>query len=233
MNIKNSIGPMLRELPRNELPREKILAQGVSSLSNAELVAVLISSGNREESALAVAARILALEGGSLSRLTSCQPEEFQQRRGVGIAKSCVLVAAMELGRRIAVSPAENRVRLDTPDKVAELFMEDMRHLKREVFRVAHLNVKNELIMKEEISVGGLHSAGAHPREVFQTAVKKGVNAVILVHNHPSGDPTPSQADRTTTDQLVQAGRILGIQVLDHIVIGDGRYVSLKQQRML
>jgi DNA repair protein RadC len=224
---------MLKELPRSERPREKILSQGVSSLSNGELIAILIASGTREESALALAGRILSLENGSLARLTACQPEEFQKIRGVGLAKSCVLVAAMELGRRIAVSPAENRARLDTPEKVAELFMEEMRYLKKEVFRVAHLNVKNELIMKEDISVGGLHSAAAHPREVFQTAVKKGVNAVILVHNHPSGDPTPSHADRATTDQLVKAGKILGIQVLDHIVIGDGSYISLKQQRML
>jgi DNA repair protein RadC len=224
---------MHKELPRSERPREKILSQGVSSLSNGELIAILIASGTREESALALAGRILSLENGSLARLTACQPEEFQKIRGVGLAKSCVLVAAMELGRRIAVSPAENRARLDTPEKVAELFMEEMRYLKKEVFRVAHLNVKNELIMKEDISVGGLHSAAAHPREVFQTAVKKGVNAVILVHNHPSGDPTPSHADRATTDQLVKAGKILGIQVLDHIVIGDGSYISLKQQRML
>lgn len=233
MNKTSSIGPMLKELPRSERPREKILSQGVSSLSNGELIAILIASGTREESALALAGRILSLENRSLARLTACQPEEFQKIRGVGLAKSCVLVAAMELGRRIAVSPAENRARLDTPEKVAELFMEEMRYLKKEVFRVAHLNVKNELIMKEDISVGGLHSAAAHPREVFQTAVKKGVNAVILVHNHPSGDPTPSHADRATTDQLVKAGKILGIQVLDHIVIGDGSYISLKQQRML
>lgn len=233
MNRINNIGPMLKELPRNERPREKILSLGVSNLSNAELLAILIASGTREESALVLAGRVLSMENGSLARLTACQPEEFQKIRGVGAAKSCMLVAAMELGRRIAVSPAESRIRLDTPDKVAELFMEEMRYLKKEVFRVAHLNVKNELIMKEDISVGGLHSAAAHPREVFQTAIKKGANAVILVHNHPSGDPTPSQADKTTTDQLVKAGKILGIQVLDHIVIGDGHYVSLKQQKML
>lgn len=233
MNRTSNIGPMLKELPRNERPREKILSQGVSNLSNAELIAILIASGTREESALALAGRVLSMGNGSLARLTACQPEEFQKIRGVGTAKSCMLVAAMELGRRIAVSPAESRVRMDTPDKVADLFMEEMRYLKKEVFRVAHLNVKNELIMKEDISIGGLHSAAAHPREVFQTAIKKGANAVILVHNHPSGDPTPSQADQTTTDQLVKAGKILGIQVLDHIVIGDGHYVSLKQQKML
>ena len=106
-------------------------------------------------------------------------------------------------------------------------------YYKKEVFRVIHLNVKNDMIMKEDISVGGLHSAAAHPREVFQTAIKKGAHAVILIHNHPSGDPTPSQSDKTTTGQLVKAGSILGIQVLDHIVIGDGHYVSFKQQGIL
>ncbi|HPF18974.1 MAG: DNA repair protein RadC [Bacillota bacterium] len=233
MRTNSDKGPMLKELPRNELPREKILSRGVSDLSNAELIATLIASGTRKESALTLAGRVLALENGSLSRLTSCQPEEFQKIKGVGTAKSCMLVAAMELGRRIAASPGEVRIRLDTPEKVADLCMEEMRYRKKEIFRVALLNVKNELIMKEDISVGGLHSAAAHPREVFQTAIKKGANAVILIHNHPSGDPTPSQADRTTTSQLVNAGKILGIQVLDHVVIGDGRYVSFKQQQIL
>ncbi len=233
MSTYENKGPMLKELPRSELPREKILSRGVAGLSNAELVAVLLASGTRTESALALAARVLALQNGSLGRLVCCQPEEFQRIRGIGTAKSCMLVAAMELGRRIAACPAESRIRLDTPDKVADLFMEEMRFLNKEVFRVACLNVKNELIMKEDVSVGGLHSAAAHPREVFQNAIKKGANAVILIHNHPSGDPAPSSADQATTAQLVKAGSILGIQVLDHIVIGDGRYVSFKQKGIL
>lgn len=224
---------MLRELPPCELPREKISAGGVESLSNTELIAVLLASGNRRESALSLAGRILALERGSLSKLAGYQPEEFQKISGVGPAKSSMLVAAMELGRRIATAPAEAVIRLDAPEKVARLFMEEMRFLKKEIFRVAHLNVKNELIMKENISVGGLHSAAAHPREVFQNAVRKGTHAVILVHNHPSGDPAPSPADCSTTEQLKEAGRILGIQVLDHIIIGDGRFYSFKQQGQL
>lgn len=233
MKNTNDKGFFLKELPKNERPREKILSMGVSRLSNAELIAVLLASGTEKESALTLAGRVLSLGEGSLAKLVSFQPEELQRIHGIGIAKSCTLVAAMELGRRIAVSPAEERVRLDTPEKVADLFMEEMRHLKKEVFRVAHLNVKNELVMKEDVSVGGLHSAMAHPREVFQKAVSKGTNAVILVHNHPSGDPTPSGADRDTTDQLIEAGKILGIQVLDHIVIGDGRYISFKQEKIL
>lgn len=226
-------GPMLRELPANERPREKILSEGVTCLSNAELIAVLLASGTEKESALSLAGRILSMENGSLPRLVMCQPEEFQRIRGIGVAKSCTLVAAMELGRRIAASPVAERAKLDTPQKVADLFMEEMRYFKKEVFRVAHLNVKNEMVMKEDVSVGGLHSATAHPREVFQNAVSKGTNAVILVHNHPSGDPTPSRADRQTTDQLIEAGKILGIRVLDHIVIGDGRYISFKQEKIL
>lgn len=233
MNNINGQGPMLRELPSSELPREKIFSQGVCNLSNAELLAVLIASGTREESALVLAGRVLSLEKGSLSGLASYQPEEIQAVRGIGKAKACQIVAAMELGRRIAVSPKESRVQVDTPDQVAALFMEEMRHLKKEVFRVALLNVKNEVIMKDEISIGGLNSSGAHPREVFHNAVKKGAHAVILVHNHPSGDPTPSPSDLTTTHQLQEAGKILGIQVLDHILIGDGRYISLKQQGQL
>ncbi|NCB41429.1 MAG: JAB domain-containing protein [Clostridia bacterium] len=226
----NYKGPMLKELPCDELPREKILSKGVVHLSNTELFAVLIASGTKDESALILAGRILSLEKGSLSKLTQYQPEELQKVKGIGVAKACQIVAAMELGRRIAVCPNEKRVKLDTPDQVAALFMEEMRYLKKEVFRVALMNVKNEVIMKEDISVGGLNSSGAHPREVFQNALKKGAYSVILVHNHPSGDPTPSSSDILTTHQLVDAGKILGIQVLDHIVIGDGKYISLKQQ---
>lgn len=226
----NRKGPMLKELPYQELPREKILSNGVSCLSNTELLAVLIASGTKDESALTLAGRVLSLEKESLSKLTQYQPEELQKVKGIGVAKACQIVAAMELGRRIAVIPKEKRVKLDTPDQVAALFMEEMRHLKKETFRVALLNVKNEVIMREDISVGGINFSGAHPREVFQNAVKKGAYAVILVHNHPSGDPAPSSSDIATTHQLAEAGKILGIQVLDHIVVGDGKYISLKQQ---
>lgn len=224
---------MLKELPKQERPREKMISQGVAQLSNAELIAILLASGTQKESALSLAHRVLSLAEGHPSRLVGCQPEEFQKISGIGTAKACTLVAALEFGRRMAASQPERRIRIDTPDRVADLFMEEMRYLKKEVFRVAHLNVKNELIMKEDISIGGLNSAVAHPREVFQTAVRKGTNAVILVHNHPSGDPTPSSADKSTTNQLVEAGHILGIRVLDHIVIGDGRYISFKREQML
>ncbi len=224
---------MLRELPDCERPREKLLSCGVASLSSAELLAVLISSGTRDESAISLAVRVLSMEHGSLAGLAAYLPEEFMAVKGIGTAKACVLTAAMELGRRIATAPPVERLCLDEPSKVAALFMEELRPMRRESFRVAMLNVRNELIARECVSIGGISSSSASAREVFSSAVKKGAAAVILVHNHPSGDPSPSDADVRATSLLADAGKILGIEVLDHIIIGDGRFFSMKASGVL
>lgn len=223
----------LRELPVQERPREKMISMGPSALSNTELLALLIGSGSAKESAIALAGRVLAMESGSLAALSSCQPEEFMAVSGIGEAKACVISAALELGRRAATMPPERRVRLSTPEEVAALFMGEMRYLKKEVMKVALINVKNELITKLSVSVGGLSSAPSQPREIFSDAIRKGACGIILVHNHPSGDPSPSASDRELTAQMVSAGKILGISVVDHIIIGDGRFISFARENLL
>jgi len=223
---------MIRELPSSERPREKIFSGGVSSLSNAELLAVLIGNGTGGCSAIDLSSRILSLEP-SIAELSEYQPEEFMKIPGIGSAKACCIVAAIELGRRIAATPRKSGVSLSNPEQAAALFMEEMRGLRKEKFRVAMLNSKNELIMKQDISVGGINASSAHPREVFADAVRKGANGIILAHNHPSGDPVPSPSDIAVTKQLCEAGDILGIRVLDHIIIGDGVYVSFKNKGLL
>ena len=221
---------MIKEMPLSERPREKLFEKGVSSLSNTELVAILLGSGTRERSAVELAARLLASDQSGILYISSASPEELCSIDGIGPAKASVLIAAAELGRRMMTAPRSRRISASSPDEVAALFMEEMRYLKKEHFKVLLLNVKNEMIASEDVSVGSISSSDAHPREVFSGAVRRGAASVILVHNHPSGSPEPSEADRLLTVRLAEAGKILGIQVLDHIVIGDGEYVSMKRE---
>lgn len=224
---------MIRNLPSEERPREKLIQHGAESLSNPELLAILIGSGTKEVSAIMLANRILALEEEGISYLTNCLPEELSGIPGMGMAKSCQIIAAIELGKRIATRPKGKRINIKSPNEVASLFIEEMRYLKKEYFKVLLLNTKNEIIMIENISIGGLNSSVVHPREVFCTAIKKSACSMILVHNHPSGNPMPSQTDIDITRRLAEAGELLGIKVLDHLIIGDGVYVSLKEKMLL
>ncbi len=224
----------MKELPSEERPREKIISCGPGVLSNSELIALLIGSGRRDSSAVMIAEKILAGgSGAGLRYLTECTAEELCRVNGIGPAKAAVILAAVELGRRISTLPPEKRAKVSSPEAVSALFMDKMRYLKKECFQVLLLNVKNEIIMIDDVSVGGLSSADAHPREIFANSVKKGAANIVLVHNHPSGDPEPSREDVRLTARLVEAGRIMGIQVLDHIVIGDGRYVSMKEMGLI
>ncbi|MBR2779593.1 MAG: DNA repair protein RadC [Firmicutes bacterium] len=221
---------MIKELPAMERPREKILEQGVRSLSNAELIAVLIGSGTREQSAVAVAEKLLAMDPSGILYLGECGAEELCRIGGIGTAKAARLLAAAEFGRRLTTTPREKRMDASTPDRVAALFMEPMRCFHQEHFRILMLNVKNEIIAWEEISVGSIASSEAHPRDVFSPAIRRGAANIILIHNHPSGNPQPSQSDLRLTERLASAGELLGIRVLDHIIIGDGIYVSLRRE---
>lgn len=219
----------IKDLPAEERPRERLLKRGASALSNAELIAVLLGGGTEGASAVDLAERILSLDDRGLRILNDCVPEELCGIDGVGPARAACLMAAVELGRRLHAEPKQKRINISCPETIASLFMSEMRSLKKENFRVLLLNAKNEIIMTDDISTGSLMSAPAHPREVFSNALRRGAASVILVHNHPSGNPAPSREDHLLTERLVQAGELLGITVLDHIIIGDGEYVSLKQ----
>ncbi|MDR2771605.1 MAG: DNA repair protein RadC [Clostridiales Family XIII bacterium] len=220
-------------MPELERPREKMMLLGAHMLSNAELLAVLLGTGTRSLSATALADRILSMRSDGIAYLSECMPEELARVSGIGIAKSCRITAAVELGKRLAMNPKSRRVRIASPQEVAALFIEGMRHLKQECFRMVLLNVKNEIIAIEEISIGNINSSLAEPREVFRPAISRSAASIVLAHNHPSGNPEPSDSDVTATKRLVASGEILGIKVIDHIVVGDGTYVSMRQKRLL
>ncbi len=220
----------MRELPAEERPREKMLREGARALSSGELLALLIGSGSSGGSALRVAERLLALHPDGLRHLAESGAEELLCVEGIGPARACSLMAALELGRRLSVSPKRERIRVDRPSEVAALFSERMRYLRKEEFQVLLLNQKNEILLTEQVSVGDLSSAITHPREIFSGAVRRSAAAVILAHNHPSGDPAPSENDLRVTARLVEAGKLLGIEVLDHIIIGDGSFTSLRER---
>ena len=223
---------LIRDLPAEERPREKMRALGAEALSNAELLAILLRTGSNKESAVQLAAKLRSRSGG-LRALPELSLEEMEEIKGLGPAKAIQVKAALELGRRLATLPPEEAESITSPQRAAALFMEQLRYKKREHFMILLLNTKNHVISKEEISVGSLNASIVHPREIFKIPLRKSAASVILVHNHPSGDPSPSQEDLEVTRRLVEAGNILGIAVRDHIVIGDGCYFSFKEKGLL
>ncbi len=223
----------IKNMPRDERPREKLLNYGVRRLSNTELLAIVLSTGTKEKSAIGLAENILNYNGEGLRFLTDSTVEELSQIKGIGLAKSSQLIAAVELGKRIALATKANNYRIKTPDDVSNLLMEEMRYLKKEHFNIILMNTKNEVIAIENISVGSLNASIVHPREVFVRAIKRSSFAIVLAHNHPSGDPSPSTEDIKITQRLQEAGKLIGITVLDHIIIGDGNYYSLKENDLM
>lgn len=226
----SAAGPTLRyrmkEWPEPDRPRERLQALGPAALSVRELIAILVGSGGEGRSALDVAGEVMRNSDGSLGRMAGAPPGEFQRVAGIGPALAAKLSAALELGRRLAREGAAERTRIRGPADVYERCAPALRDLLHEEFRVLLLNTQNGVTREIVTTRGTLDSSVVHAREVFKAAVVESAAAVILVHNHPSGDPTPSPEDRVITGRLAEAGRIIGIPVLDHIVIGDATYVS-------
>ncbi len=223
---------MIRDLPLEERPREKLKALGAGVLSNAELLAILLRSGSRNESAVQMASRILAKVGG-LRNLPYLSLEDLQENKGIGPDKAVTIKAALELGSRLATTPRQLAESIVTPGQAADLFMEELRYKKKEYFKILLLNTKNHVISREEISVGSLSASIVHPREIFNIPLRKSAASIILFHNHPSGDPAPSQQDLEVTRRLVDAGNILGVTVRDHIIIGDGCFFSFREKGLI
>lgn len=221
----------IKDLPISERPREKLFKYGVDSLSNGELIGVIITTGYKNQTAIDLANRILSIDKSGLRYLADIGVEELTSIKGIGNCKAAQIVSAIELGKRISTYKSlDNKIQINRPMVIVDLFMEDMKYLKREHFRTINLDTKNKIVGVDEISIGNLNSSIVHPREVFNVAIKRSANSIILLHNHPSGDPTPSKEDVNITRRLIEAGRIIGIRVLDHIIIGEDKYISFKEE---
>ena len=223
-------------LPSEDMPRERLVHRGEQALSSAELLAILLRTGTREESVLTLAQRLLAQESTfeqGLSYLGRASVHELAAFKGVGMAKACQIKAAVELGRRVYGTGETPGVVIRGAADVARILGSRVRYLKKEVLKVLHLNAKNQLTAVEDISIGGLTAMSIRPRDVFAGAIARGSAAVILAHNHPSGDPEPSLEDEEVTVRITTAGRILGIEVLDHVILGAERFISMKDSGIL
>jgi DNA repair protein RadC len=231
----------MKDVPAETRPRERLLREGPSSLSESELLAIVLRTGSSDDTVVALANEILARFGG-LRRLAEASQEELCEIRGVGPAKVAEIKGALELGRRLYQEdyryrsqqgrpPGQERIPLNTPEAAADYMMAKMRFLDREQITVLCLDARNQLLEGEAVvSVGTVSSSVAHPRECFKEAIRRSATSVIFVHNHPSGDPSPSAEDIALTRQLGEAGKVLGIDVLDHVILGDGTYVSMKER---
>lgn len=223
----------IKEWPLRERPRERLTAVGAASLSTRELIGILVGSGREGHSAIEVAGQLLRAHDGSLRRLATVAAVELETVPGVGPAVAARVSAALELGRRLAREQPEERECIEAPSDVYVRCAPSLRDLPQEEFRVLLLNTQNAVVRELPISRGTLDASIAHPREVFRAAIAENAASVILAHNHPSGDPTPSPDDQKVTDQLVEAGDVLGIPVLDHIIIGDGRFLSFVEAGLM
>lgn len=220
---------LIRQIPLEDRPRERMLFHGAETLNNAELLAILLGTGSRGCSAVDLADRMLKQFGGA-NKLVEADLQELIDMPGIGLAKATQLKAAIEFGRRIARMSSAIRPQMLTPQDAANYMMDRLRYERREHFVVLHLDAKSRLIGEEIASIGSLNASIVHPREIFKTALKRSAAAIICLHNHPSGDPSPSYEDIEVTGRLVEAGTLLGVEVLDHIIIGENCFLSMKEK---
>ncbi|MCL5256724.1 MAG: DNA repair protein RadC [Chloroflexi bacterium] len=221
----------IKELPVADRPREKLLEKGARNLTEAELLAIIIGMGPEGETAISLAQRLLK-QLGKLAEVARADAAELQGVRGIGPAKACQILAAVELGRRCEFESGIRGTRLNSPAAVVERFKLKIGDSTSEQMLVAILDTKNQVIM-EELYKGSANSSPVRIAELFKTAVRKGAMAVILAHNHPSGDPTPSPEDIEVTRQAVEAGRLLNIDVLDHVIVAGNKHLSFRERKLV
>jgi len=219
---------MVRDYPLEERPRERMIREGAEKLSNQELLAILLRTGTKQESVFQLASQILR-EVGSIRHLTEMSVDELTRIKGIGQAKAVQIKAGLELGRRVARKRAEQYT-IRSPQDAASYLMQVIGLERQEKFYCLYLNTKNQVIYEKAVFVGSLNSSIVHPREVYKEAIKWSAASIIVSHNHPSGDPTPSREDIEVTRRLIEAGEIIGIECLDHLIIGDEQFVSLKEK---
>ncbi len=220
---------MIRDYPEDQRPRERLIQDGPKSLSNHELLAIMLRTGSKEESVVQLANKLLTTFEG-LRLLKDASVEEMTNIKGIGTAKAVQILAAVELGRRIHRLQYEDRYVIRSPEDAANYVMEDMRFLSQEHFVCLYLNTKNQVLHQQTIFIGSLNASIVHPREVFKEAFRRSAASFICIHNHPSGDPSPSREDIEVTKRLNECGKLIGIELLDHLIIGDQKFISLKEK---
>ena len=226
----------MRELPEKERPREKMLRLGARGLSDAELLAILLRTGTVEESALSIAQGLLKEyeQPGGVALLAAARPEDLSKYKGIGNVKAITITAAIEFGRRLYARQASGDITsIRQPEDAANWYLHRLRYVQQEEFHVLLLSTKHQVLASCCVAVGTMDAAIVDPRRVFQEALRHQAAALILAHNHPSGDPSPSKEDIALTLRLAEAGKLLELPVLDHVIIGDGRFVSLKEKGLL
>lgn len=222
----------IKELPADERPRERLVKYGPEVLSNAELLAIILRVGTQEYSAIGLAEHMLG-EFQGLRGIATAGVEDLSRIKGLGVAKASQIRAMVELGKRLAATVEHSRPSIRSPQDAVDLIMPELRNAPQEHFKALFLNTKNEVLKIKTITIGCLDASLITPRELFREAISMNSASVIVAHNHPSGDPTPSREDIEVTKRLASAGETIGIEMLDHLVIGDGRWISLKERGMM
>ena len=221
----------IQDMTLEERPREKMILNGAGSLTDAELLAILIRTGTKQFNAIQLGKAIIE-KADNITYLQNITIEELESINGIGKTKAVQIKAALELGNRIAsYKPAKYKIK--NPWDIYKYYMESLRYQYKEIFKVVLLNTKNEIITDVDISMGTLNSSLVHPREVFREAIIRSSNKIILLHNHPSGNAEPSKEDKSVTNRLKECGELIGIEVIDHIIIGDGIYFSFKENMLI
>ncbi len=223
----------IKKWAADDRPREKMISKGKGALSNAELIAILIGSGNDDLSAVALAREVLNAVGDNLYDLSKLSLDELQQHKGIGEAKAVSIAAALELGRRWSVTSPEQRKSISNSQEAYEHFLTLIDDPTKEHFMVAYLNRGNKVIKVERISTGGISGTSADPKVIFKNALLKEATALMVCHNHPSGVPRPSTEDKNLTKNLIAAGKIFDINVLDHLIIGENSYFSFAEHGLM
>ncbi|WP_302625473.1 DNA repair protein RadC [uncultured Eubacterium sp.] len=225
----------IKDIPQTERPYEKCFSSGPEVLSDCELLSVILRTGTNGSSAYDLANEILTDEGGKINLLSvmHISKEELLQIKGMGMVKTVQILCLGELAKRISIKPFHNNVKYDSPQKIAGFFMEKMRHLEQETLNVMFLDVKCKLIKDKELTRGTISQSLVCTREIFVEALKCNAANIVLIHNHPSGEPTPSKDDIKSTLKIREAGILIGITLLDHIIIGDNKFSSLKELKFI
>lgn len=229
--LREGVKMQIKKMPESERPQEKLLYAGAGGLSNSELLALIIRTGTGNKSAIRLADEVISYANENIGDLGMAEVRELTEIDGIGDAKACSIVAALELSKRLMSDRQGTvKVRIRDSQQVADMLMEEMMYEKREFFMTLNLNTRMQVESKSVISIGNLDSAPVHPREVFGPAVRRGAAAVVVAHNHPSGDPTPSRQDIDVTKRLLKASEIIGIRLIDHVIVGNGCFTSMKAE---